>query len=86
MGEVTGQRLSLGTPTVRATETAGPTAAAEGHREGDHGIHTRWAARQANRRKTLLLVGAHGLVRRLQVDRHYSLLEPRRKVMNAPVP
>lgn len=79
MGEVTGQRLSLGTPTVRATEKAGPTAAAEGHREGDHGVHTRWAARQAHRREALLLVGAHGLVRRLLVDLHYSLLEPRRK-------
>lgn len=79
MGEVTGQRLSLGTPTVRATETTGSTAAAEGHREGDHGVHTRWAARQAHRCEALLPVGAHGLVRRLLVDRHYSLLEPRRK-------
>lgn len=73
MGEVTGQRLSLGTPTVRATEMAGPTAAAEGHREGDHGVHTRWAARQAHRREALLVVGAHGLVRKLHVDCHYSL-------------
>lgn len=79
MGEVTGQRLSLGTPTVRATEMTGPTAAAEGHREGDHGVHTRWATRQAHRREALLLVGAHGLVHSLLVGLHYSLLEPRRK-------
>lgn len=86
MGEVTGQRLSLGTPTVIATEKAGPTAAAEGHREGDHGVHTRWAARQAHRREALLFVGAHGLVRRRHDGLQYSHLEPRVKVMNAPIP
>lgn len=72
MGEATGKRLIPGTPTVITTELAGPTAAAEGHREGDHGVHTGWAARQAHRREELLLVGAHGLVRRYQGDLQYS--------------
>lgn len=61
VGEVTGHGLSPGTPTVRAAETAGPTAAAEGHREGDRGVHTWRAAREVDGGEAQLSVGAHWL-------------------------
>lgn len=48
VGEVTGHWLSPGTPTVRAAEPAGPTAAAEGHRKGDYRVYTGRAAREAD--------------------------------------
>lgn len=74
MGEVTGHWLSPGTSTVRATETAGPTAAAEGHRKGDYGVYTGWAAREADRCEAQLTVGAHWLRHRRQSSRQYSNL------------
>lgn len=74
MREVTGHWLSSGTPTVRATETAGPTAAAEGHREGDYGVYTRWAAREADRGKAQLTIGAHWLRHGRQGSWQYSNL------------
>lgn len=79
MGEVAGQRLSPGTPTVGAAEAAGPAAAAEGHGEGDHGVHTRGAAREAHRREAQLTVGAHRLGHRRQGSRQDSNLGPREK-------
>lgn len=85
-GEVTGQRLSPGTPTVRATETAGPTAAAEGHREGNHGVHTRWAAREADRREAQLTVGAHWLGYWRQSSWQDSDLSPRWKKSSSECP
>lgn len=72
VGEVTGHWLSPGTPTVRATEPAGPTAAAEGYRKGDYGVYTRWAAREADRCEAQLPVGAHWLRHRRQSSRQYS--------------
>lgn len=72
MGKVTGHWLSPGTPTVRATETAGPTAAAEGHRKGDYVVYTRWAAREADRGEAQLTVGAHWLRHGRQGSWQYS--------------
>lgn len=72
MGEVTGHWLSPGTPTVRAAEPAGPTAAAEGHRKGDYRVYTRWAAREVDGCEVQLTVGAHWLRHRRQGSRQYS--------------
>lgn len=74
-GAVTGQGLGSGTPTVRAAEAAGPAVTAEGHREGDHWVHTRWAAGEPDGGKAQLAVGAHWLGHRRQGSRQHPNLE-----------
>ena len=61
MGVVTGQGVVFGTPTVRGAAAAGSTATAEGHREGDHGVHATWAAREPDGLEAHITVGAHHL-------------------------
>lgn len=76
-GAVTGQGLGSGTPAVRAAEAAGPTTTAEGHRKGDHWVHTRRAAREADGGEAQLMVGAHRLGYRWQGSRQHPYLEAR---------
>lgn len=76
-GVVTVQGLGSGTPTVRAAEAAGPTATAEGHREGDHRVHPRRAAREPDGSKGQLTVGAHRLGHRRQSGWQHPNLEAR---------
>lgn len=60
-GAITGQGLDSGTPAVGAAEATGPAATAEGHREGDHGVHAWRAAGEPDGGKAQLMVGAHWL-------------------------
>lgn len=76
-GAVTGQGLDFGTPTVRAAEAAGPAVTAEGHREGDHWVHARRAAGEADGGKAQLTVGAHWLGHRWQGGGQHTHLEAR---------
>lgn len=75
VGEVTGQGLSSGTPAVRTAEATGPTVAAEGHWEGNHGVHTRRAAREPDGGEAQLTVGAYWLGHRRQGSWQYPNLE-----------
>lgn len=61
LGVVTSQRVVLGTPAVRGAAVAGSTTTAESHREGDHGVHARQAARELDGVEAHLAVGAHHL-------------------------
>lgn len=62
-------------PAVSAAEAAGPTVTAEGHGEGDHWVHSRWAAGEPNGGEAQLMVGAHPLGHGRQDDRQHPLLE-----------
>ena len=70
MGVIAGQRVVLGTPTVRGAAAAESTATAESHGDGDHGVHARRAAREPDGLKAHLAVVAyrlgHGRQDRLQ--------------------
>lgn len=70
---VTGQGLGSGTPAVSAAEAAGSTVTAEGHGEGDHWVHSRWAAGEPNGGEAQLMVGAHPLGHGRQDDRQHPL-------------
>lgn len=72
---VTGQGLGSRTPTVSAAEAAGPAVTAEGHGEGDHWVHARWAAGEPNGGEAQLVVGAHPLGHGRQDGRQHPLLE-----------
>lgn len=61
MGVITGQRVVLGTPTVRGAAAAESTTTAESHGNGDHGVHARRAAREPDGLEAHLAVGAHHL-------------------------
>ena len=72
MGVITGQRVVLGTPTVRGAAAAESTATAESDGDGDHGVHARRAAREPDGVEAHLAVGAHHLGHR----RHDRLQHP----------
>lgn len=61
VGELTGRGLAPETPAVRVAEATGPTVAAECHGEGDHRVHTRWAAREPDGGEPQLVIGAYQL-------------------------